>query len=57
MYQGTKGQKEENEKDENDIQKERTQTREACVFTTLGCVSRDRELSEVLPQSISINKS
>lgn len=34
-----------------------SQTRVACVFTTLVCVSRDGQLSGALPQSISINKS
>lgn len=38
-------------------EKERTQTRVECVLTMLVCVSRDAELSEALPQSISINKS
>lgn len=41
----------------NQDQIERTQTRVACVFTRLVCVSGDSELSEASPQSISINKS
>lgn len=41
----------------NKRQKEWTRSRVACVFITLVHVSRNRELSEALPRSVSINKT